>query len=270
MSGAAFEQVRLENYADAADVSHRIVKFDGKLWYVKPLDDQRVVGRELLAPLLGADVVNVAATRRVSDHSQLLCIDGSSRIPERPYEVMCRLAQDYRREELPITDLDLAVAYELVFSLWIRRRDTHAGNRDFVGGVPIFFDHGVAFDGEEGYEDVGRFFDPTEDAGHAGRWRLRTLPPGARLDVRALREEQRETQLAIHYVYDVERARSALADAAGRIESITDQQISSAIDGAGLAHDHAAHVARLLLTTRSTLRPDIDRLQQVLALPPDS
>jgi hypothetical protein len=51
-----------------------------------------------------------------------------------------------------------------VFSLWIRRRDTHAENTDCVGDVPVFFDPGVAFDGEEGYEDSGRFFDPTEVA----------------------------------------------------------------------------------------------------------
>jgi hypothetical protein len=153
----------------------------------------------------------------------------------------------------------------LVFSLWIRRRDTHAGNKAYVEDVPVFFDHGAAFDGEQGYEDIDRFLDPTEDAGHAGRWRLRQLDPGRVIDLSELREEHRETQFAIHYVHNLERTHSAMTEAVGWIDHLTEDQIRRTTDEALPSDDHAETVASLLVATQSTLAADLDRVRELLA-----
>lgn len=264
MTDGAFEPVRLDNYVDGRDVGHRVVRCEDRLWYVKGVNNPAALGRELLAPRLGAGVVNVVDTRRVTDPSGLIKSDGTSWTAENPYELMSRLVDSYALQDLPITDPDRAVAFELVFSLWIRRRDTHAGNKAYVENVPVFFDHGVAFDGEQGYEDIGRFLDPTEDAGHAGRWRLRKLEDGQVIDLTELREEHRRTQLATHYVIDLERTDAGMDDAVSWVEGLTEAQIRQTADEALLSAEHAGAVANLLLATQSTLAADLDRLREVL------
>ena len=267
MTDHAFEPVHLSNYVDDVEVGHRVVAFEGHLWYVKPVADLRVLGRELLAATLGAGVLNVVETRRVSGSTELICWDGSRWSPESQYELIARLVDSYALSDLSIADVDRAVAFELVFSLWIRRRDTHAGNRAYVGGIPMFFDHGVAFDGEPGYQAIERFLDPTEDAGHAGRWRMRLLAPGQAINLPNLREDQRDTQLATHYVRDVERAHAAMNDAVDWIVGLPEQHIRETAERTLLVPGQATAVADLLLATQSTLRADIELVRQVLALP---
>ena len=50
---------------------------------------------------------------------------------------LIRLAQDCSIKDLPIKDLTRAIAGELVFSLWIRRRDAHFSNRALVDGFGV-------------------------------------------------------------------------------------------------------------------------------------
>jgi hypothetical protein len=106
MADQTFEPVHLENYVDGHDVGHRVVRFEDHLWYVKPVNDYAVLGREVLAARLGAGVVNVVGTRRVTDPSQLIKSDGSSWTAEGPYELMSRLVDTYALEDLPIADAD--------------------------------------------------------------------------------------------------------------------------------------------------------------------
>ena len=87
---------------------------------------------------------------------------------------MVRLAHSYSIEELPNKTLEEAVATELVYSVWVRRRDAHTENRVYVKGIPIFFDFHVAFLGEPNLSDINVFFSQTEDYGRAGLWRVKT------------------------------------------------------------------------------------------------
>jgi hypothetical protein len=70
------------------------------------------------------------------------------------------------------------IAGELVFSLWVRRRDAHPWNRAYVGGVPGFFDHHTAFGAEADNVSLDGFFREGDNAGFTSRWRARILPEG--------------------------------------------------------------------------------------------
>jgi hypothetical protein len=91
MADPTFQPLHLENYVDGRDVGHRVVQFQDRLWYVKPVASPAVLGRELLAARLGDGVVNVVDTRRVYDPSELIRSDGSPWAPEEPYELISRL-----------------------------------------------------------------------------------------------------------------------------------------------------------------------------------
>src|SRR5438067_1264101 len=121
-----------------------LVEWDERVWYAK--ECHGAPWREVFAWRLGQRWLNVAEVMYPDNVRDAIWRDG------RPFEehgnsglVFVRLGQDYKSEELPIQDLDSAIAGELVFSTWIRRRDAHAWNRTYVSGVPIFFDHHIAF-----------------------------------------------------------------------------------------------------------------------------
>jgi hypothetical protein len=98
---------------------------------------------------------------------------GRAVVVETDRTIIVRPIQEYGLDELTLKDLDEAVASELVLSLCIRRRDTHAGNKGYVDGVPVFFDHHIAFDE---YGDVvqtaEQFFAENGDGGYASKWAL--------------------------------------------------------------------------------------------------
>ena len=100
---------------------------------------------------------------------------------------LVRFGPDLDVNEIPIKDPDRALACELVFSTWIRRRDAHAFNRVYKFGVPIFYDFGTAFLGEPKIIDLNRFFGPPRNSGWAGCWRI-TQGTALDLDTRRLRD----------------------------------------------------------------------------------
>ena len=77
--------------------------------------------------------------------------------------------------ELPYQTLEDAVAAELVYSLWARRRDTHVDNRAYVDGIPIYFDHEICFLAEPHFVHATAFFEALNDYGHAGFWRVKQV-----------------------------------------------------------------------------------------------
>ena len=134
----------------------------------------------IIAYQLGLNTVSIIEINK-TDFNLIKSIDDIKLEDEADSEntYLVRLAQSYKKETLPIKNLDEAVASELIFSLWIRKRDTHIDNKIFINGIPIFFDFDVAFDINK--KDVNKFFENKKrkngkyrDWGFAGCWSVTT------------------------------------------------------------------------------------------------
>jgi hypothetical protein len=109
-----------------------IVAWRNMLWFSNP----RCVWQELLVWQIGKDWLNIAEPVAGTAVSDATTANGEL---AGPFTMpLVRLAQTYTVEELPVTDNDSAIAGELAFCLWVRRRDPHAWNRAYVTGIPIF------------------------------------------------------------------------------------------------------------------------------------
>lgn len=177
-----YKLVSQENRAkyapELAGSGHILVEDGEKFWVVKHTPGLvDIEKRELLGYLLGHRFANVAEVRLLDGENELRQIRSLSSRGEESNSsntFLIRLARSYTVDELPCKTPDQAVARELVYSTWIRRRDTHADNRVYVEGVPIFFDHHVAFLAEPHNAEIANFFNlQPPDYGHAGAWRVR-------------------------------------------------------------------------------------------------
>ena len=154
----------LVNFRGESAAPH-IVKWRDSLWFSEP----REPWRELLGWRLGADWLNIAEVVPAQVVEDAFTPQGERRVQfSRP---LIRLGQTYSIDELVVKDNDRAIAYELAFSLWVRRRDPHPWNRVYVSGVPIFFDQHVAFD-QRPFDD---FFNVGDDGSRPSRWRVRAF-----------------------------------------------------------------------------------------------
>jgi hypothetical protein len=152
-----------------------LVSFENKLWVIKKPICVEDLNRELLIYSLGKGLVNLAETKRL-DHEELYELNQlgilSSELSIPSNVILIRLAQDYSTEELPLKDLDSAMAGEFVFSLWVRRRDASPWNRAYNDdGIPIFFDYHASLNNEPWLGDCDSFFVRME-RGHPGTWRV--------------------------------------------------------------------------------------------------
>ena len=123
---------------DGNPIVGHTVESDDKCWYAKTAPHAIMADRDLLGYILGAGTVNVAEIRRLENPAVVTLPDGSRWVPQGAHELLVRLGEDYVPDELPLRDLDEAVAYELVFSLWIRRRDATLGTSGMSTGYPCF------------------------------------------------------------------------------------------------------------------------------------
>ncbi len=180
-----------------------------------------------------------------------------------PGAAAVRIAQQYTPGELPITDLDAAVAAELVFSLWIRRRDTHAFNSVFVAGIPVFFDHHIAFAIEEPENrDLAGFFKDRGPGGSACRWRVVPVPASMPMVTRAMRRVNHETGYAIHGVRSPRSFREAVDEWVARIRSWDLSDVESVIHSAGYRGADIDWIAALLRDSQSELHRAAKRLHE--------
>jgi hypothetical protein len=163
--GGTVTRVRQGDLVDywGRDWSSHVVELDGTSYLARHLTPLGA-RLDLLGFRLAGDRFNVPEVRLADD--QLRSTIGR---PECSHIV--RLCQSYRRAELAVTDLSVAMAGELVFSTWINRRDAHNHNRVFVQRVPMFYDFGAAFEEMPG-EERGGFFRAGPDPGwvRTGGW----------------------------------------------------------------------------------------------------
>jgi hypothetical protein len=215
------------------DKDHPLVEIHDERWMLKPEG-----GREVLATLLGGTRLNIAEARpwgRTGDGAR----------------AAVRLAENYRLGDLLISDLDEAVASEMVFSAWTRRRDSHAFNRAYVRGVPIFFDNGVAFDPTQSLED---FMQTGPDFGYVPSWRV---APGSRYPrTMPVRRATIAANLALHPIHDPAAFVVQVERWITTITRISDGEIEAAVARAGLEED----VVGMLRRSRAELPGAMERI----------
>jgi hypothetical protein len=253
------------------DLSPYARSLDHRKWFVKakPGSPEEKL-RDRLAYLLGRGWVNVAEVRLV-DQALFCSISEAGPLREgatADSTCVVRLACDHDLAELPLRALDEAVAGELVFSLWIRRRDTHPFNRAYVQGVPVFFDHQTAFLGEAPLQDIEVFFETAQksDAGYGGLWRIQEIPSNTKPSTRETREDQTRRSAhgdhkSIHMIYNKGTFFEHLRLKAERIHGYSDEVLFHLCQEAGFDTARGKQVADFLATNRDTLNRDLKELE---------
>jgi len=239
---------------------HIIVKDEKKLWVVKhkpgTIDEEK---RDFLGYLLGRNFTNVAEVRplNLEDHQQIrtLTNKGENSLPSNTFLV--RLGGSYSLEELPCKTLEQAVATELVYSTWIRRRDTHTRNKVYLNSIPIFFDHETAFLGNQGLKNIGFFFSSTKE-GHAGSWRLK-ISSGA-----ITTQDARRVNIDHHYVYNVEVFKKQLKIAKLSLEQSLQEKWEGLISQAGFIDPKRKEIAIFLKSNLETIDNDLKIMEEVI------
>jgi len=232
-----------------------VVKWNGQVWLIKPN------GRwpEILGYQLAGSWLNIPET--ISGWQATDAIDLTGIIVPTTQEPLIRIGQALARDEFPVGDLDQAIAGELAYSVWIRRRDPSAWNRVYVDGVPIFFDHHIAFGNEADHRSLAGFLTPGSDGGYASQWRLREL-----------RQEEvptttSERALPLHIAVQRVRSRGAfdrhLHDAVRRILAVTDPELEKVVKASGAP----TIVALRLAQWRDELPQAIEQLRPILDQP---
>src|SRR3989344_208553 len=155
---------------------YRMVTGGQKAWIIKHSGNEDFAKRDQLGFLLGKVFCNISEVKTLSEQEleNIKQFSSPGEYFNSSNTILVRLAHSYSIEELPNKTLEEAVATELVYSVWVRRRDAHTENRVYVKGIPIFFDFHVAFLGEPNLSDINVFFSQTEDYGRAGLWRVKT------------------------------------------------------------------------------------------------
>ena len=227
----------------------RIIRLGSTYWWVKFKPVPEELHREQLAWRLGRGWTNVAEIRPVTRRGLETLRQAGVYFPgwaNEQHTVLVRLAQGCAARDLPVPGLDEAVAAELVFSLWIRRRDAHAANRAYTEQVPVFFDHQTAFLSEPELADLEGFFRAGPDAGHASRWRVAITPPGLNLTTAEARRQGQARELALHWIHDRARFEAALQAAAARVRSFSGWTLLRYARAAGFAPEQAREIAAFL------------------------
>jgi len=217
---------------------------DGVRWAVKPRGRREALGYHLAKGRL-----NVPEVRLLPQ------VEG-------PPKALVRFTKSHRVDDLPIRDLDEAVAAELAFSLWIRRRDTHAYNRAYVDGIPMFFDHGAAFNVSQ---ELDGFLRDGPDYGFVPAWRVEEWAyEPTTLGTRWLNDA---TDLAIHPVHDLARFRSFFAAWVDRLAGQRAGVIDEALTASGVGAKRFDLLRGFLRRSQRELPEVARRTLELLAVP---
>jgi hypothetical protein len=246
------------------------VVFDGRTtWIVKAGGDPYQLP-ERLAWILGRAICNVAEVKRLSEEELAAVHAAAISMPGRAVAMaatpdntwLVRLAGSYTLAELPRADSDSATAYELAYSLWIRRRDAHVCNRDYVLGVPVFFDHHIAFGIEADNVDLDRFFRDDGDFGYVPRWRV--VESDQAWTTAQVRQQK---WLAVHFVRSRQRFEQHFSEAVETIRAIDEGAISAALEEAGVDVGKAAWIRSFLNKTTAELPEATRRVRKIIYRP---
>lgn len=248
----------------------RIIFYRGKHWFIKYKPDPEHLKRDHLAYLLGQDLTNVAEVLPLDEEQFRGIVSLGAPLPQGASiqnTYLVRLAQDYEIDELQNTDIDTATAAELVFSLWIRRRDTHAANRVYKNEIPIFFDYETAFLAEPWLKNPYVFFLSGDLFGYAGRWRTRILAPNEKISTMNARHRCLVENLALQFVKNYERLDKSITSFANRLKEQPVARWNQAISKAGYDHDNARRIIDFLSENLQNLESSVEMMRSVLLSP---
>jgi hypothetical protein len=259
--------IRLSTYSGElgnhlGSIVPHLIRWNRQLWFAKVPNGPE--WREKLAYRLGASWLNVAPVAYPDEVIDATWFGSRQRFDpaKSAGRILVRIAQDHSVGELLVQDHDEAMARELVFSTWIRRRDAHPLNRAYVDGVPIFFDHHIAFDGEPVNLPIETFFRTGPDAGHAGRWRLGQLPNGETPTTKGERIAS-GGEFAIHRIRNSAKFKQHVRRAVRRIRGFKDSDLREHLERARVTD--VSRIGTLLISTRDQLGPNIEWLLRVLS-----
>lgn len=242
-----------------------IIQYKDVHWYVKT-KNEKAKYKELLASKiayqLGLNAVDIIEINE-DDIKSIKNINNVKLENEANHKntYLVRLAQSYTKDNLPIKDLNEAVASELVFSLWIRRRDTHLDNRWVIDGVPVFFDFHAAF----GKKDVSKFFKNGQkengeyrDWGYAGCWRIKK----GKYTIETLKEikEAKNLRISYHLIEDWVKFEAQLNAYCKKIEQYDIEKPFNEIKD----FDDKLNIKQLLIETKKTIQEDCKTLKKIL------
>jgi len=262
----------LRDYWDRVDYSSNVILFAGKTWFIKSRpEDPESKNRELLAFLLGGSWLNIPEVRLLSSEEFRALREKGIELNEKASEhntCLVRLVQDYARSELPVQSFDDAIASEIVFSSWIRRRDAHAANRAFVGGIPMFFDFHIAFGCEEGDffrkgSDPGSCSGP--DGGYVGNWRLWQIKSDYLLrNIALLRRLEFDKNLAAIPVINKFHFETALFRTIEQICLFNQKYLYNLIKKAGFPEERCSTIACFLQLSSADLNTSITKILAIV------
>lgn len=242
----------LKNH-DGHSKTEKIIMCDGKHFIIKYGDKKR----EFLAYLLGKDLVNIAEVKPILENEILEIQKLGIPLENNTNSIntyLVRLVQDYSVSELPIKKLDEAVAGELIFSTWIRRRDAHAFNRGYIQDIPVFFDSHIAISGEPGLRNIDIFFDKTQThPGYAGVWHVEEVKTNK--EVKTLLTRERQDWGGLHLVYSINNFKKAIKSFIKKIKFDRCDWKELAIQ-AGFEENEAGNIAQFLEESRYSLDND--------------
>lgn len=236
---------------------------NGRIWFLNTVGnvDPRRSPRARFVYLLGAPFVNVAEVQLLEENSAKALRElGLPKATDRCFIV--RVAEKHATGELHCHTVDAATAGELVFSLWIRRRDAHAENRGYnPDGIPVFFDFDFAFcmDGRNTErQDVFSHTGP----GDAGTWRVQEASAE---QIPISTEVARCTGLStgVHLVQSISRFEVEARSIARAITS-DDRNLNELALEAGLSNDETLRFLSLLQQTRGSLLQDTEAMLDVV------
>lgn len=245
----------------------KIIIKDNKYWYVK--SDPNSVNRyknDLLGWTLGKTICNIAEVKllleeELGEIKPLLNLQSEANTQN---TYLVRLAGTYAVNELPCQTLEKSVATELVYSIWIRRRDTHADNREYVpeGGIPVFYDFHIAFFNESRWAHTTPFFKDDPDYGHPAYWRIKEI--GGKMTTSQARSVTNPNHKAWHYINNTEIFKTELKQAEVSIKNIPDLDIKNAICRAGFDDKNSDYIYDFLTKNLITLHSDIEEMMKIV------
>ncbi len=251
------------------DQRNRIISFKGKYWYVKTINDNsKKKNFDLLSYKLGKGWLNTPEVMLLTDSQRRILSKKLFGEEENIY--LIRLAQDYSAKDLPIKNFTEAIASEIVFSIWIMRRDAHNSNRTIINGkIPIFFDMEVGFRRLDKKNEVmyDRFFQGGKDHGYVANWRLYYLNGLDHIHIKKLREMEFNKPLTLHPIESTEKFWRSVEFFRNKIENFSNDHLMELVYQSGLDGDTALKVHQRLIYSKNRLGESINHIKPILESP---
>jgi len=242
-----------------------LVRGENKVWIVKHIPGSvDMEKRDLLGYLLGKGFVNVAEVKLLKPEEiiQIRSITNRGNESDKKNTYLVRVAGSYTVNELTCNTLEKAVATELVYSTWTRRRDTHADNRVYVNGIPIFFDHHIAFLSEPKYAHITSFLQVAPDYGHPAFWRVKEV--SNEITTQFARNVVPQENKAWHYVHNIKIFMDELEVAVKDLTENKSVDLSKIIESVGFDSTMANIINNFLWNNLYSLSHDVGQLKNIL------